>query len=77
MSQVWVVSHLNLRGEMEIDGVYLTKDKALAACGTNRDTAATLFDVDTDYRDTTAFFVVTPDCPEGLMTDSQPPKLPE
>jgi len=69
--QVWVVVRIGSDG-LEIDGIYSSQDKALAACTPKlgvMQTAAVPMEVDKDYSDKTRFLVTTPANPQGVMTD--------
>ncbi len=63
MKEVWVVARLKpeqSKDAWELDGVYDTKEAALAMC---RDeyTQAVRFEVNKDYRDIQEFEIVSPD----------------
>lgn len=71
MNTAWVVVRHSKFAGIEIDGVYSTKERALAACGP--DSLAVPLDVDRDYTDETEFLVATPRRPEGYMNTGRVP----
>lgn len=69
---VWVVCTLlegEKAGQFEVQGVYTTKEAALAAC-TDPLTSAARFELNRDYRGQFEFDVVTPANPEPVKTTS-------
>ena len=72
VGNVWVVCTLlegEKAGQFEVQGVYTTKEAALAAC-TDPLTSAARFELNRDYRGHFEFDVVTPANPEPTPTPS-------
>lgn len=69
---VWVVCTLlegDKAGQFEVNGVYATKEQALAAC-TDGLTSAARFEMNRDYRGHYDFELITQAKPEGVITTS-------
>jgi len=63
MTEVWVVARLlpqQSKDAWELDGVYDTKEAALAAC-IDENTQAVRFELNKDYRDIQEFEIVRPE----------------
>lgn len=68
--KVWMLARFEPNGSFEVNGIYSSEEKALAAC-TDDLTGAACFEMDRDYSDTTEFWMVSRAHPNGVMTDQR------
>lgn len=68
--KVWMLARFEPDGSFEVNGIYSSQEKALAACVDDL-TGAACFEMDHDYTETTEFWMVSRAHPDGVMTDQR------